>query len=270
MNNIFAEDKLKMILLYKGIPVFYSDEGKGTPIVLLHGFLENSNMWGNFIPQLTKKYRVISVDLLGHGQTGSLGYIHSMEEMADMVSAVLNHLKIMKGVFIGHSMGGYVALAFAEKYPDQIQGLCLANSSTKSDSEERKINRERAIKAVKQNHKAFVSMAVTNLFAIKNQELLKDEIALVKEEALKTPLQGIIAALEGMKTRPDRTSVLKNATFPKLMIVGKEDPIIPYHNAINEAYETNTKVIKFPDGHMSYIENEVFFLHHIMHFIDYL
>lgn len=257
-----------MILDYKGTSVFYSDQGQGTPIVLLHGFLENSNMWQNITPELAKTNRVIAIDLLGHGQTGCLGYIHSMELMAETVYAVLNALQINKSIFIGHSMGGYVALAFAEKHPEQILQLCLANSTAQADSPERKLNRDRAISAVKKNYTIFVRLAVTNLFSISNQSLFKNEISVIRNEALKTPLQGIIAALEGMKIRPNRTDVLKNATFPKLLIIGKKDAVIPYNNLILEANNTHSNYVALPDGHMSYIENEKLFLQEIMHFIE--
>ncbi|WP_369407157.1 alpha/beta fold hydrolase [Seonamhaeicola sediminis] len=131
-----------MILEYKGITIFYTDHGKGSAIVLLHGFLENSNIWKPFIPQLSKKNRVVCIDLLGHGQTECLGYIHSMELMAEVVETVLKHLKIRRSIFVGHSMGGYVALAFAEKNPDNVKGLCLMNSTARSDTQEKK-NKQR-------------------------------------------------------------------------------------------------------------------------------
>ncbi|PNQ74999.1 alpha/beta hydrolase [Hanstruepera neustonica] len=257
-----------MILDYKGISVFYSDEGNGIPVVLLHGFLENTVMWKNIIPHLSKNNRVVAIDLLGHGQTGCLGYIHTMEDMAEVVNTVLDNLKIEKAILIGHSMGGYVALAMAEKFPEKFLGLCLANSTSQSDSNERKINRDRAIKAVKQNYKAFVSMAVTNLFAENNREKLKSDIEIVKQEALKTPLQGIIAALEGMKIRKNREHVLKNAQFKKLFIIGLKDTVIQPDIIRKEAETTDSQYIEFDGGHMSYIENEKLFLQNIVHFIE--
>ncbi|MGY0391466.1 alpha/beta fold hydrolase [Bizionia sp. KMM 8389] len=257
-----------MILDYNGSSVFYTDQGQGTPIVLLHGFLENSNMWKNITPLLSETHRVISIDLLGHGNSECLGYIHNMELMANVVHKVLHTLQISKSIFIGHSMGGYVALAFAEKYPSQVLKLCLANSTSKADSPERKQNRDRAIQAVKKNHEIFVRLAVTNLFTIKNQAVLKDEILQVRKEALKTPLQGIIATLEGMKVRPDRTLVLKNASFPKLFLIGQKDAVMPYKKLVSEAEETHSEFSLLPDGHMSHIENEAIFLQEIMHFIE--
>jgi len=96
-----------------------------------------------------KKNRVITIDLLGHGNSECLGYIHSMEDNADMIHEILSELRIRKAIFVGHSMGGYVALAFAELYPETVKGIVLLNSTSRADSEERKLNRDRAIKVVK-------------------------------------------------------------------------------------------------------------------------
>ena len=241
---------------YKNTSVSYSDIGTGTAVVLLHGFLENKTMWKDLAPSLAKKNRVIAIDLLGHGETDCLGYVHSMEENAEIVKTILSHLRIRKAIFIGHSMGGYVALAFAELYPETIKGIVLLNSTAKEDSEERKINRDRAIKAVKQNYINFVRMSITNLFNENNRDRLENEIEKVKLAALKTPLQGIVATLEGMKIRKNRQFILKETDFPKLLILGKKDGVLIYDENISQIENTNTKLITFPDGHMSHIENK--------------
>lgn len=243
-------------IIYKNTKISYSDSGKGTAIVLLHGFLENSSMWDYFIPEFSKKYRVISIDLLGHGNTEPMGYIHSMEDNADVVHAVLSELKIRKAVFVGHSMGGYVALAFAELYADNVKGIVLLNSTSRADSDERKANRDRAIKAVKQNYTNFVRLSIANLFSEQNREKLEAEIESVKLEALKTPLQGIVASLEGMKIRKDREVVLHFAPYPILLVLGKKDPVLNYEESIEQIENTSVKLISFPDGHMSPIENK--------------
>jgi pimeloyl-ACP methyl ester carboxylesterase len=257
-----------MYLKHKGINIFYTDYGSGSVIVLLHGFLENSSMWEPFIPSLSKTNRVICVDLLGHGKTGCLGYVHTMELMAETVNAVLNHLKIHQSTFIGHSMGGYVVLAFAENYPEAVSGLCLMNSTPSDDSLEKKENRDRAILAVKQNHKTFIRIAITNLFSPKNRTLLTDKIKSIIQEAQKTPLQGIVAALEGMKIRKNRTDLLQKLQCKKMIIVGKNDPVLDYKSIKNQLKHIDIKWVEFPDGHMSYIENKDEFLHEIMHFIE--
>jgi len=243
-------------IFYKNTAISYSDIGKGTAVVLLHGFLENKTMWKDLAPSLAKKNRVIAIDLLGHGETDCLGYVHSMEENAEIVKAILSHLRIRKALVIGHSMGGYVALAFAELYPETLKGIVLLNSTAKEDNEERKVNRDRAIKAVKQNYINFVRMSITNLFGENNRERLENEIETVKLEALKTPLQGIVATLEGMKIRKERQFILKTTDFPKLLILGKKDGVLIYDDNLSQIENTNTELISFPDGHMSHIENK--------------
>ena len=243
-------------ITYKNTKISFSDDGKGSAVVLLHGFLENKTMWDKYISALSKNHRVISIDLLGHGETECLGYVHTMEDQADMIFAVLISLRIRKIVFVGHSMGGYVALAFAELYPDYVKGLFLLNSSSRADSDERKINRDRAIKAVKQNHTNFVRISIINLFSEDNREVLAKEIEKVKLQALKTPLQGIVASLEGMKIRKDREVLLHFAPYPIQLVLGKKDGVLIYDDTIDQIEGTKVELTTFPDGHMSHIENE--------------
>lgn len=257
-----------MKMKFKGIDVFYRDQGLGKAVVLLHGFLENSGMWNDLIPEISKSNRVVAIDLLGHGQTGCLGYIHTMESMAECVDEVLSHLKIDESIIIGHSMGGYVALAYADLFPDKVLGLCLMNSSALPDTEERQINRDRAIMAVKQNHSTFISLSVTNLFAPHNREKLAKEIELATNEAMKTPLQGIVAALEGMKIRKNKAFILKLKTFKKMMIIGRMDPVLEYDVLLNQTKGTDVEIVEFSDGHMSHIENKYDLTYNILRLIE--
>jgi len=242
-------------ILYKNTKISYSDTGKGNAIVLLHGFLENQTMWQNLVSEFSKKHRVITLDLLGHGETECLGYVHSMEENAEVARTVLSKLRIRKAVFVGHSMGGYVALAYAELYPEKVRGLVLLNSTSKADSEERKANRNRAIKAVKKDYTTFVRLSITNLFSEENREKMIADIEKVKIQALKTPLQGVVASLEGMKIRKDREVLLHLSPYPKMLILGKKDPVLIYENTLEQIEDTAVKLVTFPDGHMSHIEN---------------
>jgi pimeloyl-ACP methyl ester carboxylesterase len=251
---------------YKNTKISYSDTGKGNAMVLLHGFLENQTMWQDLVPELSQKYRVITIDLLGHGESGCVGYLHSMEDNAEAVHSVLSKLRIRKAIFIGHSMGGYVALAVAESHPTSVKGLVLMNSTSKADSEERKANRDRAIKAVKNDYIGFVRLSIANLFNPDNRERLVNEIEKVRAEALKTPLQGIVASLEGMKIRKDRETLLRSATYPSLLILGKKDPVLNYEDGLKQIENTTAKLVTFPDGHMSHIENRAALLKVFMDF----
>ncbi len=242
-------------ITFKNATLSFSDQGKGTAIVLLHGFLENSTMWKNIIPHLLKKNRVITIDLLGHGKSDCLGYVHSMELFAESIEAVLKHLKLRKYILVGHSLGGYISLALAKINPNKIKGLCLMNSTSEKDSEERKKLRTRANKMAQQNFNNMVKMSVSNLFNPDNLSKFKAEIEAVKNEALQTSIQGYIAANEGMKLRENTNDVLKNNTFEKLIIIGEKDPVLDYETSLEEAKKTNSEVVVFPDGHMSHIEN---------------
>ena len=161
---------------FKNTQISYTETGTGKPIIFLHGFLENKTMWIDFLPVLSKNNQVITVDLLGHGHSDCLGYIHTMETQAEMIFALMNELKIKKASFVGHSMGGYIALAFTEMYPKMITRLVLLNSTSYEDSEDRKANRDRAIKAVKQNYTSFVRLSIGNLFSEKNREILVEDV----------------------------------------------------------------------------------------------
>lgn len=254
--------------LYKNIKIHYSDQGSGKGLVLLHGFLEDLSMWDTVIETLKKTHRVICIDLLGHGKTGNLGYIHTMEEQANMVKHLLDNLGMERCAFVGHSMGGYIALAFAEMFPEKMSALCLMNSTAYADDKERKLNRDRGIRAVKQNHKTFIRMAVPNLFSEENRAIFTEEIGQVTETALKMGPQGIIAALEGMKIRKDRTKLLKESNFPILMIMGKKDPALDYFSLLEQSKMGKVEKVVFDDGHMSHLENESELISALEHFIN--
>lgn len=231
------------------------DSGKGAAVVFLHGFLENKSMWQQTVQHLPKKYRCIALDLPGHGQSDNLGYVHSMDEMAEVVKALTDHLKLRKVVLVGHSMGGYVALAMAEKYPDLIKGVVLLNSSARADSDQRQHNRDRAIALVKSHSKRYVRTAIPLLFRPKNRIALSDAVRQVKEQALATSRQGIIAALEGMKNRPDREVLLHFGAFPCFVIAGKNDPVIPLALIEEQVSYSNLKHLYLENGHMSHLED---------------
>jgi len=240
---------------FKNIEINFTSTGKGNAIVLLHGFLENLTMWDLIISKLAKNKRVICIDLLGHGKSGNLGYIHTMEKQAEMVKYVLNKLKLRRYIIIGHSMGGYVALAFAELYPKNVKGLCLMNSTATSDDIEKIINRNRGISAVKKYAKTFIKLAIPSLFSKENVIRFQTDIENITKEALQMSQQGIIAAIEGMKIRNDRSIILKISDFPILMIISKQDPALNFNSLIDQTNNTKVHTVIFNDGHMSHIEN---------------
>ena len=241
---------------FRNIKVRYSDKGKGRVIVLLHGFLESLDIFDELSTKLSKSFRVISIDLPGHGQTTTLGYLHSMELMADCVKAVLDFAGVRKYVVVGHSMGGYVALAFAENFPENISGLCLFHSTALPDSEEKKRDRDRIAKIVMSDHSQYVSELIPKLFAKENISILKTEVAKAKQIGLNTSREGIVAVLKGMKERPSREMVLKNISCPVLFIIGKMDVLLAWDNLLLLAQlpKKSFQLVLEHAGHMGFYE----------------
>jgi pimeloyl-ACP methyl ester carboxylesterase len=241
---------------FRKAEIRYSDKGKGRVVVLLHGFLESLDIWDDFSDKLSKTFRVISIDLPGHGLTPCLGYVHSMELAAECVKSVLDSLNLRRYVVVGHSMGGYVALAFAEQFPEHVAGLCLFHSTAMPDSEEKKKDRDRVAEIVKKDHKQFVSDLIPKLFAAENVPLLKKEVTKAVQLALATPKEGIVAALKGMKERPSRELVLKNSKYPVLFIIGKKDVLLAWDNLLllTSLPKKSYNLVLEHAGHMGFYE----------------
>ncbi len=246
-----------MNILHKDAPIFYSDQGAGRAIVLLHGFLENRTMWEHLLPFLTKDHRVICIDLPGHGASGNLGYVHTMEDMARAVLAVVTHLDLHNITIIGHSMGGYVGCAFAKMSVEKPIALCLLNSTPEPDDEERKKLRSRANTMAKKHYEQLLRMSFVNLFETQTREQFDREIKEALSQALKTPVQGYIAANSGMKARPSSISFWKESPVYKGMILGANDWII--NAAIHKSsYEMVSNYFEIIDGgHMTHITNKL-------------
>lgn len=226
-----------------GAKIRYSDSGKGRVVVLLHGFLESLEVWyGNgFAQELSKHYRIVAIDLPGHGKSDCVGYVHRMERMAKVVKCVMDQLGLRRYTLIGHSMGGYVSLAFAEKYPEHVTGLCLFHSTAYADSEAKRIDRERAIRLVKKAPLKYTNALVTNLFALANFRYMQEEIRWMRKIASRTKVQGVVACLEGMKIRKDRTAILRYGKFPILIIAGTRDNVLPY-DSLQQLAGINSKI----------------------------
>jgi pimeloyl-ACP methyl ester carboxylesterase len=243
---------------YKKVEINYKKRGEGSNVVLIHGFLENQKMWDVVVDVLKDTHTVYTLDLLGHGQSDGLCDIHTMEQQARVVNDFMNTEKIFKATIIGHSMGGYVSLAFAALFPEKLSGLGLLNSHPFSDNEEKQDARDRAVRTVKQNHIAYVKAAIPSFFAPDNREKYKKEIDKLIEQALEMKPNNITAALKGMKRRKDHTEIFcGRQAYPKLWIIGKKDPLIELDKIRQLAIDCkDTDYIELGEGHMTYVENK--------------
>lgn len=256
-----------MIIEFNNIPLYYTSEGTANPLVLLHGFLETTEIWKNFVPDLAKKRQVICIDLPGHGKSGCFSEVHSMVAMAEALKAVLDQLEVKEVAIAGHSMGGYVSLEFAKNYPDMVKSISLINSTPEADDEERRNYRDRASRLVKRNKTAFVNMAINNLVVPDIDDAFKTEIDLLKLSAEDLTEQGIIAALQGMKIRTDNTDFLASFNGYKHIVAGEQDPVVNYLRIKEITEKCKTSLKSFNGGHLAFIENQTALLN-FMHFIE--
>ena len=239
-------------------PVHVCDSEKGDRCaVLLHGYLESMLVWDDFVPYLYKQVRVITLDLPGHGISVVKGPVHTMEYLADVVKNTLDALGIARYTLVGHSMGGYVALAFCEKYPERLDGVVLLSSTPDADTDEKKENRLREIKLVEAGKKdALARVAPEAGFAPENRPRMRDEIEDLVEQVFVTEDEGIVALLNGMIARKDRNAMLRETKVPVLFILGRKDGYIPVEAAEKMVAEhPEAQVVWLENsGHMGFLE----------------
>ncbi|MCF8217857.1 MAG: alpha/beta fold hydrolase [Bacteroidales bacterium] len=203
--------------------IHYEIKGSGPAMVLLHGFMESLEIWYPFLPSLCKDFSVVMIDLPGHGKSLNPEKDHSLEFIADKIKEILDKEGIKKCTMIGHSMGGYVALAFAKAYSQSLNGIALFHSHPDEDTENARKNRERTINIVKNDKAGFIREFIPSLYAEKNKQRLKPQIDRQKEIAKQMDAEGIVAALQGMKERKASVDFIQSTQLPVLFIVGKQD-----------------------------------------------
>ena len=235
-----------------------ADSGRGERcVVLVHGYLESMYVWDDFVPLLTPHVRVVTIDVPGHGVSQVLGEVHTMEMMADVLHGMLDALGIGRATFVGHSMGGYISLAFCAKYPERMDGLVLLSSSPCPDDETKRENRRREIALVRAGKKDVLAhVAPETGFAVQNRERLKVYIEDLVEQVHVTEDEGIVALLGGMIARVDQNAMLRASRVPQLFILGRHDNYIPVEAAERFVADNPQAQVVWLDasGHMGFIE----------------
>lgn len=229
---------------YHQSTVYYKVIGSGKPVVLVHGFGEDSDVWKYQVDFLKDTFQLIIPDLPGSGLSKVDSWkltvddkSLSVEWMADCIKAIIDAAKITNCSLIGHSMGGYITLAFAEKYPGLLNKFGLFHSTAYADSEEKIQTRRRGIEFIKEHGaNAFLKQSTPNLFGKKFSEEHPEAIAELIEQNKSFTAEALIQYYEAMIARPDRTSVLKNTTIPFLHIIGAEDKAAPLKDCLEQCH----------------------------------
>ncbi len=203
--------------------------------MFVHGFGEDGTVWQNQIDYIKNKYLLIIPDLPGCGGSETIDDM-SMEELAEVLHTIIHEEDIDSCTMIGHSMGGYVTLAFAEKYWNHLQAFGLLHSTSFADTEEKIATREKGIQFIRQ-HGAFEFLKTTspNLFSSNTKSQSKKVIDDFIESLSDLSSESLIAYYEAMIARPDRSQVLKGSNFPILFVAGANDAAVPIDDSLKQS-----------------------------------
>ncbi|MDL1910673.1 alpha/beta fold hydrolase [Chloroflexi bacterium CFX6] len=209
-----------------GIELAYARRGKGTPLVLLHGYPLDHHIWDDVTPMLEDKFDLILPDLRGFGDSTTVDAPYAMDDFASDIAGLLDRLGIQKAAIAGHSMGGYVALAFARLYPDRVNGLGLVSSQALADPPDRKEGRYKSAAEVAEKGIGGVVDAMTTKFTTdpRLQEFARKNMEGQQPAAY-------IGALKAMAERYDSTSLLASMNYPVVVVHGDADALIPLERA---------------------------------------
>ncbi len=210
-----------------GMEMAYEILGQtGYPIVLIHGFALDHRIWLEMGSKHLRNHRVILPDMRGHGESDTPNGAYPMVLMAQDLAHLLDYLQVNKAIVCGHSMGGYVALAFAAKYPERLAGLGLITTRAHADTDEKREGRYQMIEKVRERGSIAIAEALAPRLS-HDEEIMRQ----TKEMIVNTSPQGIIGALQGMAERPNRLDLLPEIEVPSLVVAGKDDQIIDLPDA---------------------------------------
>lgn len=253
-------------------PIFYNDTGEGFPVVFLHGFCETSDIWSGIQSHLSNNFRVITLDLPGFGVSPLLNYTFSLEDVAKEIKSFLDSLNLTNYVMIGHSLGGYITLAFAQLFNEQLSGIGLFHSSIFEDDKEKKENRTKLIEFIKINGvRTFIKAFIPSLFYKNNIDALDDVIRNLKRSADKTRSETVIEYARAMRGRTGSEEFLRKFEKPVMFIVGEEDPMVPLAKSLEQIkIPENSHVLRLPEtGHMGMFERPDETTHFIEGFLKF-
>lgn len=261
---------------FKKAIINYTVTGIGVPVIFIHGFGEDGRVWTNIVDTLSAEYKIIVVDLPGSGKSTLLSQGEKpicIEDYAEVIHAVLNEEAISQIVIIGHSMGGYVAMAFAELYPSMLSGLGLFHSTSFADDDQKKEARLKGINFVKKNGaQAFLKTTIPAMFAEDFQKNNAEVVDDLLDKAKNFTDEAVIQYYTAMMNRKDRSDILKNISVPVLLIIGEKDQAILLEQSLKQTHLAAKSFIKIlPEAaHMGMLENTDVCINIIRQFLDYV
>jgi 3-oxoadipate enol-lactonase len=248
--------------------IAYKEMGKGETVVFLHGFCGNMGYWEKIAPELSREFRVILIDLRGHGNSSTNDVSFTIDDLAKDIKEVLESLQVGQFYLFGHSLGGYVTLSLVEHYPEKLKGYGLIHSTAYPDSDEAKTGRIKAAESLdKDGIEPFINGLVPKLFSDESLIHLKEEVEVTRKIGYSTNSKAAKQTLLAMKARPDRNIVLSNNKIPVLLVAGEQDKMIPVDKVFSVKRDwILTKTIA-ESGHMSMLEKPNSLLEAIREFL---
>jgi pimeloyl-ACP methyl ester carboxylesterase len=240
-----------------GLTIAYDDVGQGIPVLFVHGYPLNRQMWEPQVAALSSQARIITIDLRGHGESAAPLWFSTMDLFADDLNALLDHLSLNRAVVCGFSMGGYATFAFVRKYPERVQALILADTRPQPDTAEAKQNRFNAAQtAHQQGAKAIADGILPRLLTPASIEGNSTLVAKVRAIVEATPVTGIASDLMALAERPDSQPTLAQINVPTLIIVGADDSLTPPADSQLMAERiANARLVTIPNAaHLSNME----------------
>lgn len=247
---------------HKNVEIVYQTEGEGTPVIMLHGFGEDATIWTEQVAFLKQHCRLITPDLPGSGlstfeneearNADTIGYY------AEIIYGLIQYENIDSYIMLGHSMGGYITLSLAEKYPGKLKGFGLIHSTAFADSEEKKQNRLKGIAMMEEyGGYAFLKNTIPNLFAPTFKVAHPEKVAELIEKGRSFSINVLQQYYKAMMNRPDRTQVLKNSKVPVLFVIGTEDVAAPLQDVLKQTHLPKISFIQILEdtGHMGMWED---------------
>ncbi len=262
-----------MKTVIKGVTVGYTDQGRGTPLVFIHAFPLSKAMWQPQVDALEDFYRVITIDLRGHGESDTVLWNDTLDNYAADVIDLLDDLGISQAIFIGLSMGGYVLFSIYRNYANRVKAMVLADTRAQSDSEEGKAGRRSmAQMAFNEGASAIADLMLPKLLTPSTMKHHPKIVEQVRQMILHTPTAGIIVDLMAMAARPDSTDLLRTISCPTLVIVGEEDQAAPVAESqyLTNRIPNSTLVTIPAAGHLSNYEQPAAFNQALQTFLDNL
>ena len=253
------------------IQLAYDDVGLGQPVVLIHGYPFNRSLWNEQVEALASRYRVVTPDLRGFGESDTSEGPVTMNRMAHDVAKLMEHLGIDRAVIGGLSMGGYVALAFVKQFPSRVKALVLADTRAQADTEEGKQTRhQQAEKALSEGMAGIADAMLPKLLTPETVSKRPEVVKRVRDMMLKTKPQGAASALLGMAEREDQTEFISTISVPTLVLVGREDAITPVADSekMQSKIAGSRLVIIENAGHVSNLEQTERFNAALLKFVN--